>query len=362
LVAGTTTMPGSAAGRDATTVFDQMTLAQRVGQLFMVGTPATSAAGATLSDISRYHVGNVILTGRSWDGTAHTASVTRRLQGGTTSSATLGVRLLVATDQEGGYVQVLHGPGFSEMPTALRQGGWSLDHLRTSAGGWARQLRSAGVNLDLAPVADTVPSAQAAADNPPIGYWKREFGFTPTRVRNHAVAFSRGMTANGVAVTAKHFPGLGRVHQNPDTSSGVTDWVTRRGDPYFAPFQGAVNAGVPFVMMSTAYYARIDPHHPAAFSPFIIRQLLRGDLGFRGVVISDDLGDARQVAAWSYGARAVSFLASGGTVVLTVDPSVLPQMYGAVLNRARTSATFRAQVNHDALLVLRQKQRQGLLG
>jgi len=343
-------------------VLGRMSLPQKVGQLFMVGSPATAASPATLSQIGRFYVGNVMLTGRSYAGTRAPARVAAALQARATRPATAGVRLLVATDQEGGDVQVLHGRGLTGMPSALAQGRWTPRRLETAAGTWARQLRAAGVNLDLAPVADTVPGPEAARDNPPIGVYEREFGYRPPVVSAHVLAFARGMADHGVLPTVKHFPGLGRVHANTDLHGRVTDRVTRRHDPYLDPFRRAVAAGVPVVMMSTAYYSRLDPHHPAAFSSFVIRTMLRGDLGFRRVVISDDLGTARQVAAWSYGARAVRFVAAGGDVVLTVDPSTLPAMYAAVLHRARTDTHFRAQVNRSALRVLEVKAHRHLLG
>jgi beta-N-acetylhexosaminidase len=115
------------------------------------------------------------------------------------------------------------------------------------------------------------------------------------------------------------------------------------------------------VMMSTAYYARMDRRNPAAFSRFIIGQVLRGDLGFHGVVISDDLASARQVSRWTYGQRAVKFVRAGGNVVLTVDPRTLPAMYRAVLTAAHTRASFRHKVDQSALRILRLKEDRGLL-
>jgi beta-N-acetylhexosaminidase len=217
------------------------------------------------------------------------------------------------------------------------------------------------VNVNLAPVMDTVPSAAAALKNPPIGYYHREYGYTTARVSSRGWSFAAGMSAAGVSATAKHFPGLGRVAANPDTSSGVTDRVTVRRDAYLAPFANAVHNGVPFLMMSTAYYHRIDPYHPAAFSPTIVGGMVRGDLGFKGVVISDDLGNAKQVAAWSPGSRALRFVIAGGDMVLTVNPTLLPAMYDAVLAKARSSAAFRAKVNASALRVLTAKQQRGLI-
>jgi beta-N-acetylhexosaminidase len=354
--------PAAASERTAATVFARMSEAQRVGQLFMVGTPAASVDPATRTQIRRYHVGNVMLTGRSFGGTRPPARVAAELQSRTTGPATQRVRLLVATDQEGGDVQVLHGQGFSEMPSGLQQGGLRPARLRSEAATWARQLRRAGVNMNLAPVLDTVPSPAAASANPPIGRFDREYGFDPRTVARHGIAFARGMADRGVVASVKHFPGLGRVHANPDDSSGVTDRVTGRHDDYLMPFRRAIRAGVPSLMMSTAYYSRLDRRHPAAFSRFVIRTLLRRQLGFRGVVVSDDLGNARQVAAWRPGARAVQFVGAGGDLVLTVNPATLPAMHRAVLTRASHRPGFRARVHHAVMRVLELKERRGLLG
>jgi beta-N-acetylhexosaminidase len=307
------------------------------------------------------HLGNVMLTGRSDKGVGHTARVSAALQSRTTLAATRRVGLLVATDQEGGLVQVLQGPGFDDLPTALVQGGWAVGRLYDRAARWAHQLHRAGVNMNLAPDVDTVPGPRAASHNPPIGQYDREFGYTTRVVGRHGRAFLRGMHRHAVVAAAKHFPGLGRVHANPDTTQGVTDTVTRRHDRYLRPFATAVRAGVPAVMMSTAIYRRIDRGTPAAFSRTIVTGMLRGDLGFRRVVISDDLGQAAQVSSWSPGARAVRFLRAGGDLVLTVDPGTLPAMYGAVLHRAQHSDAFRARVRDSALRVLTLKQREGLL-
>jgi beta-N-acetylhexosaminidase len=165
-----------------------------------------------------------------------------------------------------------------------------------------------------------------------------------------------------VVASVKHFPGLGRVRANPDVSAGVTDRVTGRHDAYLTPFRRAIAGGAPSVMMSTAFYPRLDPRHPAAFSRFVISTVLRGDLGFRGVVISDDLGNARQVAAWPPGVRAVRFLGAGGDLVLTVNPATLPAMYHAVRDRAGRIPAFRARIHRAVMRVLELKGERGLLG
>ena len=338
----------------------RMTQAQRVGQLFMVGTPATGLSTAAASAISSYHVGNLILTGRSYAGTAPVRYLTATADRRTTSTATAGVPLLVATDQEGGAVQVLQGSGFTRIPTALTQGTWADTTLTASAASWGLQLARAGVNLNLAPVMDTVP-ATLGTRNPPIGYWYREYGHTTTVVATKGSDVVRGERSAGLAVTAKHFPGLGHVTANTDTSAGVTDTVTTRTSADIAPFRAAIAAGAPVVMVSLAVYSRIDASHPAVFSPTVITGMIRGDLGFKGIVVSDDLGNARQVAAWSPGTRAVAFIAAGGDVVLTVNVSVLPTMVAAVDARATTDPVFRAKVDAAAYRVLLAKATYGLL-
>ena len=342
----------------AQAVFNRMTQAQRIGQLFMVGGAATGVSSGTLSAISSYHVGNVILTGRSARGVSATRAITNGLQARAGSAATGGVPLFISSDQEGGYVQVLSGPGFSAIPQALTQGGWAVATLQAAAQQWGGQLTAAGLNQNLAPVMDTVPVGQV---NPPIGYYNREYGHTPDVVAPHGAAVVRGMAQAGVATTLKHFPGLGRVTANTDTTAGVTDNVTTSTDAYLAPFKAGIQAGAPFVMMSSAYYHLIDPGRPAVFSPTIIGSILRSQLGFRGVVISDDLGSAKQVAAWTPGQRAVNFLDAGGDMVLTVDPSLIPAMVDAVSARVSSDSAFRSKVNAAALLVLKVKQARGLI-
>jgi beta-N-acetylhexosaminidase len=358
----TINVPAAALNPNAATVaFNAMSEAQRIGQLFMVGTPATALGSQTTTDIQTYHVGNVILTGRSSAGVAATAAVVAATQAKADAAATDGVPLFVSTDQEGGQVQVLSGSGFSTIPSGLTQGGYATSTLRADAQTWGAQLKAAGVNVDLAPVLDTVPSAAFAPQNKPIGYYQREYGYDPATVSAEGGAFAQGMADAGIDATVKHFPGLGRVTANTDTSSGVTDSQTTRTDAYLTPFADAVHAGAPFLMMSTAYYSKIDPANPAAFSPTIVTGMVRGDLGFNGVIISDSLG-ATQVASFTPGDRAVNFINAGGDMALTNDPSLLPAMYNAVLTKANSDSAFKAKVDTSAMRVLTAKQNRGLLG
>jgi beta-N-acetylhexosaminidase len=132
-------------------------------------------------------------------------------------------------------------------------------------------------------------------------------------------------------------------------------------DPYLTPFAQAVADGVPFVMVSTAIYARIDPGTPAIFSRKIVTDVLRDRFGFHGVVITDDVGAAAQVAGVPVGERAVRFVQAGGDMVLTVVASQAAAMTQALLAKAKADPAFRRLVDAAALRVLTAKQRLGLL-
>ncbi|MCU6481908.1 glycoside hydrolase family 3 N-terminal domain-containing protein [Arthrobacter sp. A2-55] len=352
---------GPAQGSPAVQKLAAMTLAQKVGQVLMVSSPVTGADANSLYSLDSLHVGNVFMKGRSFAGVdgiaAAVSSVTAHVGPGTA-----GVRPFVATDQEGGFVQIMRGPGFDAIPQAIVQGQLPPGELQADATRWGQQLAAAGVNVNLAPVLDTVPGAAFAPQNAPIGAFGREYGYTPAAVSSHGVAFARGMLAAGVNPTVKHFPGLGRVIGNTDVTAGVTDSVTVRGDAYVQPFRDAVNAGVPWLMLSNAYYPNIDPAQLAPYSTVIIQGMVRGDLGFRGIIVSDDMCDAVQVSGVPIAERGVDFIAAGGTMALCTDQALLPQMYAGLVAAAQSDPAFAAKVDAAALAVLNAKSAAGLLG
>ena len=351
--------PGATAATCASSTLAAMTRSQRIGQLFMYGLPNNSLTATDRAAIASYHFGSVWFAKKTSIGVTALRAVSDQIQAQATASATRQVRFLIAANQEGGLVQALNGPGFDTIPSALTQGTWTPTYLRIKAGRWGSQLRAAGVNLDFAPVADVVPPG-FDSQNAPIGQLDREFGHYPTPVAGRVAAFIGGMRDAGVGTTAKHFPGLGRVTANTDYSSGVTDRVTTRYDSYLQPFARAVTMGVPFIMVSLATYERIDPDHLAAFSPTIMRDMLRGDLDFQGVVMSDSLS-ATAVSSISPGTRAIRFIAAGGDMIVLNPLDQAIAMHKAILARMQVSTWFLARVNDAALRVLRAKEKAGLL-
>ncbi|OAH48765.1 glycoside hydrolase family 3 N-terminal domain-containing protein [Microbacterium oleivorans] len=329
-----------------------LTLEQRVGQLFMVGTKATQASPATLAAVADRHAGGIFLSGRSRAGVAATADVVARF---TALDHPDGAPLWVATDQEGGEVQVLQGPGFDAMPYGIRQADLSDAQLRASAQEWGHELADAGVNLDLAPVADIVTSKATRFDNPPIGGYGRQYGYDVETVAAKAGAFAEGMRDAGILPTFKHFPGLGHVTANTDTAADVVDTTVTPDGPDVDVYRSLTEAGPSAVMVSSAIYDRIDGSRPAVFSPTVV-SVLRDEVGFDGVLFSDDLSGAVAVSAWSPVERAVDAISAGVDVVLvSAKPSVFPAMYDAVLAKVQSDPQFAAQVDAAAARVLAAK-------
>ena len=333
-----------------------MTPVQRAGQLLMVGLQPTGSSRALAAQVKAQGLGGVIYLGGWSNGVSGIAAISARLQ----AAAPAG--LLVAADQEGGQVQQLRGTGFAPMPSARTQAQSGVATEEKNAQAWSRALAKAGVNVNLAPVADTVPTSLGAA-NQPIGRYRRDFspGSPQTNAR-YAAAFVRGTLAAGIAPTVKHFPGLGRITGNTDvTSTGITDRTTDADDPYLAPFAAGIKAGAPLVMVSSAHYPRLDARNPAMFSKPIVTGLLRDTMGFDGVVITDDVGAAKAVAAVPVGQRATRFIAAGGDIVLTAKSAQAPVMLKAIAAQRAASPAFADQVDAAAARVLDLKADLGLV-
>lgn len=335
---------------------DALTLEQQVGQLFMVGTDVDSASPDTLSAVADRHVGSIFLHGRTSGGTAAVAPVVAQFTALVSPATTASIPLWVATDQEGGEVQVIRGPGVDDIPYAIRQADDPASVLEQNAQRWGGQLSAAGVDMNLAPVADIVTNHDTRFDNPPIGALGRQYGYDEQTVGAEAGAFAAGMRAAGVLPTFKHFPGLGRVTANTDTTANVVDDVVGADSPDVDVYRDLIAGGPSVVMVSTAIYSRIDGANPAAFSPAVVTGLLRDQVGFTGVITTDDLSAAAQVRSIAPVDRALRAIDAGVDLVLvSADPSVLPEMYDAVLARARSDPAFAAKVTASAARILEAK-------
>ncbi|MCW5954196.1 MAG: glycoside hydrolase family 3 protein, partial [Propionibacteriaceae bacterium] len=331
---------------------ETLSVAERAGQLVMIGVTGSLDA-AERKAITANHLGSVILMGASSRGVKKTASLTR-------SIAKLGdeTGILIAVDQEGGLVQRLKGPGFDTIPAAVDQAKLSPAKLTQRATKWGGQLAAAGVQLNLAPVADVVPKANARA-NQPVAKLRRGYGSDPAKVSELVGAFIEGMHAGEVGAAVKHFPGLGAVKGNTDFAANVVDSTITADSKLLRPFRDAAAGGVDAVMISSAVYRKIDAKRIATFSPKVIG-LLR-DWGYDKVVISDDLGVARALRDVPAKQRAVRFVDAGGDLAISVEPKAAIAMAKGLVAEARRDAAFSERLTESAARVLALKKDYGLI-
>jgi beta-N-acetylhexosaminidase len=335
---------------------DAMSLREQVGQLMMVGVNSGGLGAAEGRTLARTRAGSVILLGNSTLGAGPTRRVVRDVRAATRRPE--GVKTMLAVDQEGGQVQRLKGEGFDTIPSAQSQAEQSGAKLTANAARWGRQLAAVGIDANLAPVADVVP-ADLGPGNAPIGLLRRGYGSSPRTVAAKTTAFVTGMDRSGIATAVKHFPGLGRVRGNTDFVRRVVDDQTTRRDPGLAGFAATIDAGVDMVMVASAYYTKIDADHRAAFSTAVIGSMLRRELKFDRVVISDDLAAAAMVDL-APGTRALRFVRAGGDLLIVGDPSQADAMADTLQQAARDDPGVARRVAESATRVVNLKADRGL--
>jgi beta-N-acetylhexosaminidase len=254
--------------------------------------------------------------------------------------------LLVATDQEGGTVKRFPAGPPGRAPADLETP--ASAHREGAATG--RYLRGVGVNVDLAPVLDLAHPGSAMGS--------RSFGPDPAAVSRLGSAFAAGLQDQGVAATAKHFPGLGRSAISTDESSSAIDASRADLRSDLQPFEAAADAGVDLVMVGLASYPAYGAQGPAALSRPVVQGLLRGRLGYEGVVITDDLGAGALTE--SAPRAAVTATAAGADVLLFAlerNPRVLDALTGAVRRGQINAADLRSSCAR--LIALRESVSAG---
>lgn len=277
---------------------------------------------ALLARVAAGQVGGVILLG-DWTSPQATAAAVAQLQH--VACTKLGMPLLVGVDQEGGSVRRLRWAS----PTLAAASMGTTAVARAQALAAAQAMKQAGISIDFAPVADTISTPRSFLGT-------RAFGSDPAAVAKLVTAFASGLQAGGVAATVKHFPGLGSAvastDDRPVTIARGATFLTAR----LAPFQAAIAAGARLVMVSNASYPALDPSGaPAVFSHAIVTDLLRRQLGFDGVIVSDalDAGAVDRIA--DEPGRA---LAAGVDLLLYSRTTASDAGYAELVRDARSAA------------------------
>ncbi|MGD8387157.1 MAG: beta-N-acetylhexosaminidase [Desulfobacteraceae bacterium] len=265
------------------TTLELSELDRMVGQLFMCGLPGKTLDRETRTLIRQVHPGGIILFSRNIEDPVQLSTLCRELQEAALEAH--GNPLFLSVDQEGGRVARLKSP-FTEFPgnEAIGNDGNPRHRAEEFARITAREMKLVGLNMNLAPVLD-VPCG-----DPEEHLRGRTFGEDPQVVAELGRTVIQTFQAEGVMAVAKHFPGLGRTSKDPHLH--LPKIVLDRDEldsKSLMPFRIAIEEGVSGVMTSHAIYTALDAENPATLSRIVINDLLRQDMGFDGLVLTDDL-------------------------------------------------------------------------
>jgi beta-N-acetylhexosaminidase len=303
------------------------TLAAKIGSMLLLGFDGTAVAAdsAVVRAIRDNFLGGVVIFDAYANGRARNVVSPDQLRTLTASlqAASPGGPIIVAVDEEGGNVARLNARrGFPGTYTAATLGSIGDPNFTQAQGAAIGQtLAAAGINLDLAPVVDINLNARNVA----IGGQGRTFSSSAETVALHASAFAAGVRSTGVAVTLKHFPGQGSA--GGDTHLGAVDVTDSWSREELLPFIDLIGAGVADAVLTGHIFNRsVDAAYPASLSPATVDGLLRGEIGYQGVVISDDLSMGAIQANYRLEDAAVLAVEAGIDVLTVGYPSAVADM------------------------------------
>lgn len=314
-----------------------------VGRMLMVGFEGQTLTPALRDLLLEVRPGGIILFERNVSGgPEQIAGLIRAAQD--LALAAFGRRLLVAVDQEGGPVRRL-GPPFTLLPSQREMArNMTPDQVRALAARSGRELAGTGFNLNLAPVLDlqTDPQARYMAE--------RSFGSDPDLAARLGLAVIQGHAGQGVLTCAKHFPGLGDVRLDPHQDlPTVHHGPERLRSVEMVPFARAVARGLNAVMTAHVRFPRLDPDWPATLSSRLLTEVLRGEMGFTGLILSDDLEMGAVVKNYGLGPAAVQSFRAGCDLLLVCHrPDRITEVREALLQAVRTGEVAPLRVEQSA--------------
>lgn len=335
-----------------------LSLEQRVAQMFFVHPYGTTLSEPDRDFLSRYQPGGVVLLDTNAGTPAEVTSLVNSYQQAIAEAG--GIPLLVAVDQEPGPIRALED-GFTAFPTPtlITAAG---DPVLTQAVGaaLAAELRAVGVNMNFAPVADL----ETNPDNPVIR--RRSAGSFPDQVGPIIAALVQGMQSNGLIATTKHFPGHGDSSADSHTSLPVIEVDRGRLESTeLIPFRSAIEAGVEAVMVAHIWYPALESreNRPASLSRSVITDLLRGELRFDGLILTDALDMDAIDVQYGYSEAVIQALEAGVDMLLSahVGPQAHAEAIAAVLAAVESGRLSEERINESVRRILVVKERYGLL-
>lgn len=325
------------------------TLAHLIGQKLIVRMDGTTPSPSLLGRIRRGEIGGVILFGSNITTKTDLIALTAELQA--TAKAGGQPPLLIAADQEGGPIKrIPWAPPTLSVPHMGSLDSMTVAHAQGASTGLA--LHALGINVDFAPVAD-VPATTAS-----FMYREgRTWSFSAVHTAALSNAFASGLEAQGVIPSMKHFPGIGFATHDTNSSIVTIRVSTSRLAPGLRPYRTAIAKHIPLIMLSNATYTAYDSTHAAGWSRVITETLLRHDLGFTGVTITNSLDGtaaARGLSSRTLAVRAA--IAGTDMLLLTGSEASTAAVYATLLTDARNGIIPKARLTASYGRILAMKK------
>lgn len=334
-----------------------LTLEQKVGQMFMVNLYGSQLTDAGRELLQTWQPGAVVLFDSNVGNPEQVTGLTNSFQQAIVDAG--GIPLFIATDQEGGIIARLK-VGFTVWPVPMLLTAADDPELAYRVGqAMARELRAVGVNMNLAPVADLMTNP----DNPIIG--RRSPGSDPEMVGRTLAAVVNGLQDGGVMATLKHFPGHGDTREDSHTSLPMLPHDRSRLDAVeLPPFVAAMNSGA--IMVSHIWFPEFEPDTPlpASLSPAVVTGLLRSDLAFSGIIITDAIDMDAIDTVYSAGGAAVQAILAGNDLIALgpgFGEGAAAAAMQTVVDAVRSGEITLARIDESVRRILEAKQRFNVL-
>jgi beta-N-acetylhexosaminidase len=344
--------PSTSHENKETSIVSSMNVEDMVGQMFVVSVGGTQPDYYIEKMVRKRNIGGVILFGYNMKSERQVEAMTRSLQQ-LSMQTEPAVPLFVAVDQEGG--DIASAPWVTPQPAAAEVGSrGDPSEAHDIAATMGRQLLRAGINTNFAPVVDT--GFGAAIGN-------RSYGEDPELVARMGAAAVEGFERAGVISAAKHFPNHGPATSDSHAGLPVIRHDAKTLESHdLPPFEAAVDAGVPIVMVGHLLYPAIDPHNPASLSRDAVG-VLRGDLGFDGVIVTDDLAMAGAKGSGTPAEAAVQAVWAGADLfIISSPPQQQADAYDAVVAAVESGEIPRSRIEKSVERLLAVKEGYHLRG
>ena len=330
-----------------------MTLEEKIGQMLLVGIQGKTAGNEAQKMIAEDKVGGIILYSSNVGSLKELVGLTNDLKKSNSGNP---APLFMSVDQEGGKVSRLPDD-FATFPSNAAVGrGDDADAAGTMGELLARAVKSSGFNMDFAPVLDI----NSNPDNPVIG--DRSFGSSAELVTRLGIAEMQGLEREGIIPVVKHYPGHGDTSVDSHLALPVINKTeTQLAELEWLPFQAAVREKADAVMVAHILYPKLDPDKPASLSQVIIGQQLRGQMGYEGVVITDDLTMGAIIKNYSLPAAAVESVLAGSDILLVAHEYKNEQaVRAALLDSVKNGRISEARIDESVYRILALKAKYQL--